>query len=85
MVILRRALVPLGGIEALRNGVVPFEELNRQVVSAAARTLVCEQELAVLQVGELAAIHDASAGLVSLPRPSPRAAQVLWVHTFARL
>ena len=48
MVILRRALAP-GGLEALRNHVIPYEELNRHVVTAAARSLVSEQQLAVLQ------------------------------------
>ena len=52
MVLLRRALVagargdPAGGSGAD----VPYEDLNRQFVSAAARSLISEQQLAVLQV-----------------------------------
>ena len=49
MVILRRALA-VGGVEALQHDVIPYEELNRHVVTAAARSLVSEQQLAVLQV-----------------------------------
>ncbi|KAK9806419.1 hypothetical protein WJX73_004486 [Symbiochloris irregularis] len=60
MVLLRRALVP-GGVEALHDDVIPYEELNRQVVTAAARSLVSEQQLAVLQGRDAAGLQAGNA------------------------
>lgn len=48
----------MGGLEGLRATPVPYEELNRHVVTAAARSLVSEQQLAVLQVRpQLSMLH----------------------------
>ncbi len=52
MVVMRRALAA-GGARGAQGGdlpEVPYEELNRNYVSAAARSLISEQQLAVLQV-----------------------------------
>ena len=47
MVLLRRALGR--GTAAIADD-LPYEDLNRQYVSAAARSLVSQQQLAILQV-----------------------------------
>ena len=49
MVLLRRGLAA-GGTAAIAAGPVPYEELSRHVVTAAARSYVSEQQMAVLQV-----------------------------------
>lgn len=49
MVLLRRCLAA-GGTAAMANEPVPYEELSRHVVTAAARSYVSEQQMAVLQV-----------------------------------
>ena len=49
MVVLRRCLAA-GGTAAMANEPVPYEELSRHVVTAAARSYVSEQQMAVLQV-----------------------------------
>ena len=48
MVLLRRCLAP-GGAAAVAAHPVPYEELSRRVVTAAARSYVSEQQMAVLQ------------------------------------
>lgn len=48
MVIMRRALAQ--GVRHDELPHVPYEDLNRNFVSAAARSLISEQQLAVLQV-----------------------------------
>lgn len=49
MVLLRRCLAA-GGAAAVAAHPVPYEELSRHVVTAAARSYVSEQQMAVLQV-----------------------------------
>ena len=49
MVLLRRSLAA-GGTAAMAHEPVPYEELSRHVVTAAARSYVSEQQMAVLQV-----------------------------------
>ena len=50
MVVMRRALAVGAGRAPGDLPEVPYEELNRNYVSAAARSLISEQQLAVLQV-----------------------------------
>ena len=57
MVILRRSLAA-GARGDAGPGDVPYEDLNRHFVSAAARSLISEQQLAVLQVRAHAHAHS---------------------------
>ena len=59
MVILRRSLAA-GARNGADAGDVSYEDLNRHFVSAAARSLISEQQLAVLQVG--ARVHACDYG-----------------------